>query len=235
MPPTIPYAERSGTLVRLFLSSSMLGDHADTLIAMTRAGARVAVIANALDNLPAFQRSYLRDQVHPLFARHGFAAEDFDLRAYFDRGEALGTELGEFDIVWAIGGNSFLLRRAMRLSHFDAIIRPLLEQGRVLYGGWSAGAVVAAPDLFGIDLVDDPSATAPGYPPCATVSEGLGLIDCSLVPHFESDHPESAAATASVALIRASGRRVQPLRDGAVMVVEDGNVSVLPPAGAPLP
>jgi dipeptidase E len=206
----------------------MLGDHADTLTAMTRHGARVAIIANALDNFPDLQRDYLRDEVHPLFARHGFAGENLDLRAFFERNDALCAQLGEFDIVWAIGGNSFLLRRAMRASGFDTVIRPLLEQAPLVYGGWSAGAVVAAPDLFGIDNVDDPHATAPGYPPGEPVWEGLGLIGCSLVPHVESNHPESPAATASVALIRASGRAVQPLRDGEVMVVDDGEAAILP-------
>jgi dipeptidase E len=214
--------------VRLFLSSSMLGDHADRLIAMTCPGARVAIIANALDNFPDFQRGYLSDEVHPLFASQGFAAEDFDLGAYFDRNDALAADLGGFDIVWAIGGNSFLLRRAMRASGFDAIIRPLLKQAPLVYGGWSAGSVVAAPDLFGIDHVDDPHAAAPGYPPGEILWEGLGLIDCSLVPHVDSDHPESPAATESVALIRASGRAVQPLRDGEVMVVDRGEVTILP-------
>ena len=205
----------------------MLGDHADTLVAMTRPCARVAIIANALDNFPDFQRSYLSNEVHPLFARHGFVTEDFDLRSYFDRNDALAADLSAFDIIWATGGNSFLLRRAMRASGFDKIIRPLLEQTNLVYGGWSAGSVVAACDLFGIDHVDDPHATAPGYPTGETLWEGLGLIDCSLVPHVESDHPESPAATESVALIRASGRRVQPLRDGEVMVVENGQAVVL--------
>ena len=48
--------------------------------------------------------------------------------------------------------NAFVLRRAMQLSGFDDIIVDLLDADAIVYGGFSAGAVVAAPSLEGIHL-----------------------------------------------------------------------------------
>lgn len=213
--------------MRLYLSSSLLGDHADKLIEMSGPAARVAIIPNALDNFPNFQRDYFRETVAPLFSTLGFRAEALDLRRYFEHPSALATDIQGFDILWAIGGNSFLLRRAMKHSGFDAAARSLLQGSSVIYGGWSAGTVVAGKDLFGIDGVDDPLASAPGYPPSDVVCEGLAFVQATLVPHVDSDHAESVAAGKSVAMIRDSGRSVIALRDGEVLVQDDGEASVL--------
>ena len=87
----------------------------------------------------------------------GISAEPLDLRHYFGRPEALRTHLSQFDLVWVTGGNAFVLRRAMQLSGFDDIIVDLLDADAIVYGGFSAGAVVAAPSLEGIQLIDDPA------------------------------------------------------------------------------
>lgn len=214
--------------MRLFLSSLFLGDHADTLVRMTGRSARVALIANALDNFPDFRAHYLEEEVYPLFAPLGFRCELLDLTDYFDAADGLAAHLARFDLVWAIGGNSFLLRRAMRLSGFDAALLPLLADASRVYGGWSAGAVVAGTDLFGIDLMDDASATAPGYPDGEALWEGLGLVDGTLVPHFESDNREAPAAARAVREIERSGRTPIALKDGEVLVREDGASRILP-------
>ena len=52
-----------------------------------------------------------------------------------------------------VGGNSFLLLRAMKQSGFDKLIVPLVENDILVYAGFSAGAVLATPTLHGIELV----------------------------------------------------------------------------------
>ena len=44
-------------------------------------------------------------------------------------------------VVWALGDNAFLLRREIRVSGFDQIIRGLSTDG-VVYAEWNAGACV---------------------------------------------------------------------------------------------
>ena len=154
--------------MRLYLSSYRMGDHFDALIEMAGQGARVAVISNALDFIPLQARlDYARNVHDPLddFRRAGLEATDLDLRRYFGEPVGLRQALAAFDLVWAVGGNAFLLMRAMRQSGFDKAITRLAGEERLVYGGWSAGAVVAGPSLRGIELMDDPHVVAEGYDP----------------------------------------------------------------------
>ncbi|MDZ4371019.1 MAG: Type 1 glutamine amidotransferase-like domain-containing protein [Phenylobacterium sp.] len=208
--------------MKLYLASWRTGDSFRELVRMAGPQGRVGVITNAVDFIPADEREAYRRKVHdPIaeFRAHGLEAYDLDLRAYFRRPEALLAELERTTLVWATGGNAFLLRRAMRQSGFDALAPGLIWAGRLAYGGWSAGACVAGPSLRGLELMDDPAVLAEGYaaPP---VWEGLGLVDAALVPHYRSNHPEADAAAAWMTANRIPHRT---LRDGDVLI-QNGDV-----------
>jgi dipeptidase E len=125
-----------------------------------------------------------------------------------------------------MGGNSFVLRRAMRLSGFDKLIGNFVNDNSLVYGGFSAGAVVATKTLRGIDLVDDPNSLPEDYPQ-NVVWEGLGFVDFSIAPHYRSDHPESESIENVVEYFQASNMPYKALRDGEVLVVRDENVLLL--------
>lgn len=206
--------------MRLYLSSFGLGDRAGSLLALLGSGKRAAVISNALDNIPSTARAIFRDEVHDPYAELaalGLEPEDLDLRDYFGDAGALREKLAEFDLVWVTGGNAFVLRRAMKQSGFDDVIIDMLAWDEIVYGGFSSGAVVAAPTLRGIDLMDEVDAVPPGYDP-EPVWDGLGLIDYSIIPHFRSPHPESAAAERTVRHLCSRGMRYRALRDGEVII-----------------
>ncbi|WP_337188925.1 Type 1 glutamine amidotransferase-like domain-containing protein [Phenylobacterium sp.] len=206
--------------MRLYLASWRTGDSFAELVRMAGPGGRAGVISNAVDFIPPDEREAYRRKVHDPIAElraHGLDAYDLDLRAYFRRPQALLAELERTNLVWATGGNAFLLRRAMRQSGFDALAPGLVWAGRLAYGGWSAGACVAGPTLRGLDLMDDPAVLAEGYAP-EPVWEGLGLIDGAIVPHWRSDHPESEAAEAAAAWMTANRIPHRTLRDGDVLI-----------------
>jgi dipeptidase E len=206
--------------MRLYLASYRVDDGLPELLRMAGPGARTAVISNAVDFIaPADRAAYARDVFDPVahFRDHGLDAFDLDLRAYFRRPEALLAVLEATRFVWAVGGNVFLLRRAMRQSGFDALAPGLIWAERLVYGGWSAGACVAAPSLRGLELMDDPHELAEGYDP-ELVWEGLGLIDAAIVPHFLSDHPEADAAAACAAWMTANRVPHRTLRDGDALI-----------------
>lgn len=206
--------------MRLYLSSYRIGERAGSLLALLGGGTRAAIIENARDILPPGPREALRHEVdEPAaeLAALGIGAERLDLRAYFGRPEALATDLERFDLVWVTGGNSFVLRRAMKQSGFDEAILALLERDAIVYGGAGAGAMVAAPSLVGMHLMDDPDAAPLGYD-AETPWDGLGLIDHAIVPHYRSPHPESAAAERAVRHLAARGLRYRALHDGEVVV-----------------
>lgn len=208
--------------MRLYLSSHRFGDRFDLFRAMAGQGARVGVISNALDLVPQEQReAYARNVNDPLadLRDHGLAASDLDLRKYFAQPERLDAALGELDAVWALGGNAFLLRRAMRQSGFDDAGVRRIRDDALLYGGWSAGAVVAGPDLRGIELMDQPNDIAAGYDP-APLWDGLGLIGVHLVPHYDSGHAESPAAEKVTEYLLDHALPYRTMRDGDVLVCD---------------
>lgn len=206
--------------MRLYLSSYRLGDRGGSLLALLGNGKRAAVIENAQDHLAPEERDRRRRELHDPYAELaglGIAAEPLDLREYFGDAEQLAPRLALFDLVWATGGNAFVLRRAMQRSGFDTGIVDLLDRDSLVYGGFSAGAVVAGPSLAGIDCIDDPDEVPPGYDP-APVWDGLGLIDFTIVPHFRSPHPQSGAAERATRQLSSRGLRYRALRDGEVVV-----------------
>lgn len=213
--------------MRLYLSSYRLGASAFRLRKLLNGGRRAAVIQNALDF--EARRAYEVNIYDPKeeLADWGIEAEELDLRQYFGQPHALKEMLTGIDFVWAAGGNAFLLRRAMRQSGFDHIIGELLREDAIVYGGFSAGAVVATPSLRGIDIMDDPRQLAPDYDE-AILWDGLGLVDFSIVPHYRSDHDEAEAAGKTVNFLEEAGTPFQPLRDGEVIIVEGRNVTLLP-------
>lgn len=206
--------------MRLYLSSHRFGDRVDLLLAMLPKGARAGVISNAADLIPRADReNYLRN-VHDPAAElrgHGLDVSDLDLRSYFGSPDALARDLAKLDLVWVVGGNTFLLRRAMRQSGFDTLICKFLDADKLVYGGFSAGAIVACPDLRGIDLMDEPDKVADGYDP-AVIWEGLNLVPFHIVPHYDSGHHESPLAEKAVVFMLDQAMPYRTMRDGDVLV-----------------
>jgi dipeptidase E len=204
--------------VRLYLSSFDLGDHAEALVALTRGGRRAAVVVNPLDDRPRARADWLTDQIEKL-SRLGYAAEELDLRDYFGEAEALAARLATLDLVWVSGGNVFILRRAMRQSGFDRLAKEALARDAFVYGGFSAGAVVVAESLAGLEAADDPHSAPAGYAR-EILWEGLGLLGHALVVHFDADHWQPGAVAAQIAFLEAKGLPYEALRDGEVLLID---------------
>jgi dipeptidase E len=205
--------------VRLYLSSFGLGENSAALRELVGSGSRAAVIFNARDT---YRGERLRNAEQEFGSLHalGFSCDELDLRAYFGDIEGLRTRLGAYDLVFAVGGNTFVLARAMTESGFEAAIRERLDENRIVYGGYSAGACVVSPDLDGCHLIDEPDAIAEGY--AAEVQpRALGWVPWRIVPHFRSEHEESPLAELAVAHLLEAGLPFQTLRDGQAFIVND--------------
>jgi dipeptidase E len=198
-----------------------MGDQFAQLIAALTDSAQVAVVSNAADFIPAEDRlAYARNVFDPVeqFRSRGLAATDLDLRTFFADPASLRGALKDVQLVWANGGNAFLLRRAMMQSGLDDLLRDRVHAGTLIYGGWSAGAVVAGSSLRGIEMMDDPAMRVEGYV-ARPIWEGLGLVDFTIVPHFESSHQEAEAAARAVAWLRENELPFRALKDGEALIV----------------
>ncbi|OZI23846.1 serine peptidase [Bordetella genomosp. 9] len=204
--------------MRMYLSSFDLGACPERLVSLVGEGRRAAIVVNALDHRPEARASWLESQSRKLAAL-GFHVTELDLRQYFDAPQELNAELAKLDLVWVNGGNAFLLRRAMKQSGFDVRIVELLKRDAIVYAGFSAAVVITSTNLRALDQVSNPREIADGYVP-AVVWEGLGLLPYSIVVHFESDHPESAAVNAEVEFYERHGVPYRTLRDGEALVID---------------
>lgn len=205
--------------MRLYLSSYRIGNYPEKLVELSREGT-VAIVSNALDFIPdEARRKYELEVYDPRteFSALGLQTQDLDLRHYFGNPRGLKNALHGCGLVWVLGGNAFLLMRALQQSGFPEVIRDMLTADEIAYGGFSAGAVVATPTLRGIDLMDEPTQLADGYSE-DVVWEGMGLVDFSIVPHYRSDHPEASAAEKAVAFMKANRLPYKALSDGEVFI-----------------
>lgn len=214
--------------MRLFLSSQDFGNYGEIARKLAGKNNLLAYIKNAEDDLPPKERNSRTLDKKKMFEAVGFQFEELDLRNYFGKSEELQAKLDNFGSVFSAGGNTFILRRAMKASGFDEIIKKMLNEDRILYGGWSAGACVAATSLHGIENGDrpQPSVVPKNYPVKEIIWEGLGLVDFMIVPHYKSTWFEKEADL-TIEYLKEHKRPHRVLKDGQVIVINGDKVEFL--------
>lgn len=208
--------------MKLYLSSYQIGSRGAELAGLLPGAKRMAVIRNALDFSTDTERLRIgRERELAALASLGISGAELDLRAYFGSPQKLQKTLLQFDGLWVVGGNTFILRRAMAMSGLDAILRERTEDDAFVYSGYSAGACILAPTLRGIHLADQPELVSNSYRG-EVRWDGLGLIPFCIVPHYRSDHPESPMMEQVVAYYVDHEISFITLRDGDVYIGEAG-------------
>ncbi len=212
--------------MKLYLSSYFFGNNPEHLVKMIGPGKKVAIIMNAADIYGNEKRpTYLANEVKK-FKSLGIEAEELDLRDYFKSPESLKVKLSEYGAVWVMGGNSFVLRRAMQYSGFDELIVPLIQNDLIVYAGFSAGSVVATKSLKGIEIVDDPKQITSDYRN-EVIWDGLNLVDFSIAPHYKSDHPESGMVDKVVAYFEENNMPYKAITDGQAIVISGDQIKIV--------
>ena len=217
--------------MRLYLSSFDIGNRPEELVALAGQGRRAAIVVNALDDHLEGRAIWLKAQAAKLVELE-FDVVELDLRTYFGAPDELGRFLGDIDVVWINGGNAFVLRRAMKQSGFDLIIKRALAGDEIVYAGFSAAAVIVSNSLRGLEFVDDPRAVPEGYD-ADIVWDGLGLVPFAIAVHFQSEHPESKLVDREIAFYEANGIPYRTLRDGEALVIDRDRQEIVgsPPPG----
>ena len=176
--------------MRLYLASHNLGPYANELLKLIGEGRKALFIENARDYYPDEKRANdLREKL-AMLSKLGFEVDELNLRNYFGKPNELRDFIDSYkpDLIYASGGNVFLLATAYRLSGFDEILREDLARDKYVYGGFSAGIMVICKTirLYGHDyLVPE---RVPEIYGVDAVLDGVGLVDYQLIPH--ADVPE---------------------------------------------
>lgn len=205
--------------MKLYLSSYRIPEPNAlfALIGKPLAECRVASIPNAKDDQLPEIRAQKTDELSDYLTNLGLKSDVIDLRDYEDP-EQLKHALMEYDLIWVNGGNTFVLRAEMHRSGFDQIIDGILQEGKV-YGGESAGAIVAGITLEGFEVADDPELADEVY------WDGLGLVDKIVAPHI--DNPDFTEYVNHIKKIYSGDERVLYLNDNQALVVIDAFLNVV--------
>jgi dipeptidase E len=207
--------------MKFYLSSFKLGNKIEELIRLMPENKRIGYIPNACDytNVDLDKKNKSKKLDIESLENLGFIVEYLDLKDYFGKTDKLRKKIKGLGGVFVRGGNTFILRQAMRLSGFDIIFNELLKSDDFLYSGYSAGICVLAPNFQALQIVDDPN-DKPYDKLKETIWEGLGFLDYIILPHYKSDHPESAAIDKEVKYCKDNKIRFKTLRDGEVIIIE---------------
>ncbi len=213
--------------MRLFLASQNFGNHVDKLQEMVGSHSRALVIFNQRDYEMPANRQAVVERKRQLFEQHGFEFQELDLRDFFGQKDRLRQFITAYqpDLIAATGGNPFLLKSAFNQSGFSEILQEDLAADRYVYAGYSAGAMVVAPDYHHYDIGDKPAVVRTVYG-IRPDYKGLGLISEYILPHADQEWYRADFA-ANLQNMRAHGIEPIILHDSDVLVVNGQQQEVL--------
>jgi dipeptidase E len=161
--------------MKLFLSSIRLPNHDEQAkLFKNKSSVSVAIIPNAWDVYPEERQKLELDSTVSLFKDLGFTTSVIDLTTSHSYRK---NQFELYDFIWVMGGNTFYLNYKLHKTGNVRILKNAINNG-VVYGGTSAGSVIAGTTLHGVENVDDIN-DAP-----EAIWDGLGLVDFSIVPHW---------------------------------------------------
>jgi dipeptidase E len=202
--------------MRLFLSSYRAGNYPEKLTNLFGEGADVAVVTNAKDYKTPEERQTSVDEILDFLSSLAMKPVEIDLRAFFKDPESFQGVLERYPAVWMAGGNTFVLRRALKHSGADRVLGDLVRKNEIILGGESAGAIITTPTLTGVEFGDDPDTVPEGYDK-KVIYSGLNLVDYHIVPHYQSEW--EGAEKMMVALAN-NGLRYRTLTDSQAITID---------------
>lgn len=176
----------------------------------------VALIPNAKDYYSERARNFKVNNLIVYMEQLGLKVTVIDLRDY-DEADKLKQRLAAFDLIWAVGGNTFVLRYEMKRSGFDSVVKPLLDSG-IVYGGDSAGAIVAGLSIAGIESADEPEFAE------KVIKDGIGLVSFNILPH--ADSPGLAGVLPTFRTLH-QGENIIELKDSQAVLFEDEDYYII--------
>ena len=180
---------------------------------------KIALIENTSDVYPEEKKDWVyagRDSI----TSQGFQVDVVDLQEYLEGKKLLLYRLQQADVIWLGGGNTYYLRWILKETKADIIIQRLVRQGKV-YGGGSAGAIVAGPTLKYFENADDPK-KAP-----QKIDEGLALTSTVAIPHWGNEKYGTVMKIAKQKLEKSGYNTVAISDEQALVIHESGQQTIL--------
>jgi len=119
-------------------------------------------------------------------------------------------ELGNYDVVFVDGGNTFYLLEKMRESGFDKAIAEYISKDTGVFVGVSAGTIVMGPDIAVAEPWDDRSKGK------LEDTKGLGYTKAAYAPHYKEE-----SATILEELRSKANYEIHELRDDSAVLADE--------------
>ncbi len=205
--------------MKYYLSSYEIGNETEKLKNLVPKG-KIGYIPNAGDFTGADpeRRAKRNEKDMGSLRELGLEVEMVNLQNYFGKTDELKKKLDEIGAIFISGGNVFVLRQAMKLSGLDDILKELRDQKDFLYAGYSAAGCVLTPNLKAYEIVDKVDTPYPEE--TEVIWDGLNFVDFAFMPHWDSDHPESADIEKEIAYCKDNNIPYKAIRDGEVIIIE---------------
>lgn len=179
---------------------------------------KVALIENAADVYEENRKAWMYDDRRSIQACK-FQVDLVDLNDYRRNREGLLERLGEADIIWLGGGNVYYLRWMLKETGADSMIIKLVRHGKV-YGGGSAGAIIAGPTINYFQSADEP-----GHAP-EIILDGLGFTETVVIPHWANEKYGYVMESIKGKLQEAQFKTVE-INDEQALVISDEKQSII--------
>jgi dipeptidase E len=207
--------------MKFYLSSYKLGNETEKLKELIKeTNGKFGYIPNALDYTGADQQDtkqhYEKDMKD--LNLYGVKVEMLDLKNYFEKMNELKTKLSGLGGLYISGGNTFVLRQAMKLSGLDKIIIENSLPYNFLYIAYSAGACLLSPDLKQYAITDNAN-DFPYKQIKEQIWEGLNILDFIFQPHYHSDHPETQSTDKEIQYCIENKVLFKAYKDGEVLII----------------
>jgi len=206
--------------MKLFLSSQSISKEQAPyfieLVGKPASDIHVAIIENAADVEEGPKDWLYRNR--EMIGSHGFNVEYVDLTQYAEDTESFQQKLATKDALWFGGGNTYYLRWLIHDMGIENILRRFVDEK--VYGGGSAGSIVAGPTLKHFETADDPSKTP------EVLLDGLKFTDKVVLPHMDSEKYAPIMDGISRDL-QADGYQTVPLTDTQALVIDSSEEKIV--------
>lgn len=181
-----------------------------------QASLSAVIVPTGWDTYPAERKQTELDHIFTTLKDFGFTTSLLDLTSATK--DSVQEVLQDKSLVWVMAGNTFYLNFYLRKSGFAEVIKDRVEAGLV-YGGESAGAVVAGVTIHGVEKVDDPEESP------EVIWEGLGLLDHGILPHADWEKFREPIAAAGEEMAKFT--KVVSLTNDQALVVVNGEENIV--------
>lgn len=206
--------------MRYYISSYKLGNETEKLKQLIgQTSGKFGYIPNALDFTkadPERREEHIKKDMDD-FHNLGVEIELLDLKDYFEKESKLKEKLKKLGGLYISGGNSFVLRQAMKISRLDKLILAMSDRNDFLYSGYSAAGCVLSTSMKVYAITDD-AKDFPYKQIKKQIWEGLGIIDFVFEPHYDSNHPESKSTDKEIEYCIKNKILFKAFRDGEVLI-----------------